>query len=226
MVWPVEAVEAVFAAAWVQCCVVHLIRNSLKHVSYRDRKEITRDLRPIYRAATEDDALEALLAFDDKWGARYPMIGEMWRRHWERFIPFFAFPDEIVASCTRRTRSRRSTGSCARSSRPIRHSYVTALLAAGVPVKVVNQRVGHASPMITLSIYQRVMPGDDRSAADIGARVILGDSDLQAGTPATGLQDGCTDAVGDVAPTQLVMTTRTMRSVDWLLRKSEWARGT
>lgn len=90
-----EAVEAVFADAWVQCCVVHLIRNSLKHVSYRDRKEITRDLRPIYRAATEDDALEALLAFDDKWGARYPMIGELWRRHWERFIPFFAFPAEI-----------------------------------------------------------------------------------------------------------------------------------
>jgi putative transposase len=90
-----EAVEAVFADTWVQCCVVHLIRNSLKHVSYRDRKEITRDLRPIYRAATEDDALEALLAFDDKWGARYPMIGELWRRHWERFIPFFAFPAEI-----------------------------------------------------------------------------------------------------------------------------------
>jgi len=90
-----EAVEAVFADTWVQCCVVHLIRNSLKHVSYRDRKEITRDLRPIYRAATEDDALEALLAFDDKWGARYPMIGELWRRHWDRFIPFFAFPAEI-----------------------------------------------------------------------------------------------------------------------------------
>jgi putative transposase len=90
-----EAIEAVYADAWVQCCVVHLIRNSLKHVSYRDRKEITRDLRPIYRAATEDDALEALVAFDDKWGGRYPMIGELWRRHWERFIPFFAFPAEI-----------------------------------------------------------------------------------------------------------------------------------
>lgn len=90
-----EAIEAVFADAWVQCCVVHLIRNSLKHVSHRDRKQITQDLRPIYRAATEDDALEALIAFDDKWGSHYPMIGEMWRRHWERFIPFFAFPEEI-----------------------------------------------------------------------------------------------------------------------------------
>jgi putative transposase len=90
-----EAVEAVFAEAWVQCCVVHLIRNSLKHVSYKDQKQIVKDLRPIYQAATENDALEALVAFDDTWGQRYPMISEMWRRHWERFIPFFAFPPEI-----------------------------------------------------------------------------------------------------------------------------------
>jgi putative transposase len=90
-----EAIEAVYADAWVQCCVVHLIRNSLKHVSEKDRKLIVKDLRPIYQAATENDALEARLAFDDKWGSRYPMIGELWRNHWERFTPFFAFPAEI-----------------------------------------------------------------------------------------------------------------------------------
>lgn len=90
-----EAIEAVYADAWVQCCVVHLIRNSLKHVSYKDYKAVTADLRPIYQAATEDDALDALCAFGDRWDARYPMISEMWRRHWERFIPFFAFPPEI-----------------------------------------------------------------------------------------------------------------------------------
>ena len=90
-----EAIEAVYADAWVQCCVVHLIRNSLKHVSYKDRKVIVKDLRPIYQAATEDDALEALIAFEQTWSGRYPMIAEMWRRHWERFIPFFAFPAEI-----------------------------------------------------------------------------------------------------------------------------------
>ncbi len=90
-----EAIEAVYADAWIQCCVVHLIRNSLKHVSYKDRKAIVQDLRPIYQAATEDEALEALIAFDETWGSRYPMIGELWRRHWERFIPFFAFPPEI-----------------------------------------------------------------------------------------------------------------------------------
>lgn len=90
-----EAIEAVYADAWVQCCVVHLIRNSLRHVSYKDRRVIVADLRPIYQAATEDDALEALVGFDTKWGSRYPMIGEMWRSHWDRFIPFFAFPPEI-----------------------------------------------------------------------------------------------------------------------------------
>ena len=90
-----EAVEAVFGDAWVQCCVVHLIRNSLRHVAYKDQRQLVRDLRPIYQAATEDEALEALMAFDETWHGRYPMIGEMWRSHWERFIPFFAFPAEI-----------------------------------------------------------------------------------------------------------------------------------
>lgn len=90
-----DAIEAVYADAWVQCCVVHLIRNSLKHVSYKDRKVIVKDLRPIYQAATENEALDALAAFDQTWGARYPMITEQWQRNWERFIPFFAFPAEI-----------------------------------------------------------------------------------------------------------------------------------
>ena len=87
-----EAIEAVYAEAWVQCCVVHLIRNALKHVSYKDRKAITADLRPIYQAATEEAALEALMAFDDRWGERYPMIAEMWRAHWEPVHPVLRVP--------------------------------------------------------------------------------------------------------------------------------------
>lgn len=90
-----EAIEATFTQAWVQSCVVHLIRNSIKHVSYRDRKGVARDLRPIYTAATEDAALGALEVFEQIWSRDYPMIGEMWRKQWERFIPFFAFPPEI-----------------------------------------------------------------------------------------------------------------------------------
>ena len=56
----------------------------------------------------------------------------------------------------------------------VRHSYVTALLAAGVPLKVVSQRVGHASPVITMTLYQHVLPSDDRAAAEAGARAIFG----------------------------------------------------
>ena len=90
-----DAVEAVFADAWVQTCVVHLIRNSLRHVNYKDQKQIVKDLRPIYQAATEDAAAIALGEFETVWAQRYPMIGELWRRHWERFTPFFAFPADI-----------------------------------------------------------------------------------------------------------------------------------
>lgn len=70
---------------------------------------------------------------------------------------------------------------CRRSGLPqvrlhdVRHSYVTALLRAGVPLKVVSQRVGHASPMVTMTIYQHVLPGDDQTAAAVGARAILGE---------------------------------------------------
>ncbi|HVM03411.1 MAG TPA: tyrosine-type recombinase/integrase [Acidimicrobiales bacterium] len=56
----------------------------------------------------------------------------------------------------------------------VRHAYVTALLSAGVPLKVVSQRVGHASPTVTMTIYQHVLSGDDEAAAAVGARVILG----------------------------------------------------
>jgi transposase-like protein len=101
-----EAIEAVYADAWVQCCVVHLIRNSLRHVNYKDAKQIVKDLRPIYRAATEDDAAVALETFDKKWGARYPMIGELWRRHWERFIPFLALVIGIATSLLRNETAR------------------------------------------------------------------------------------------------------------------------
>ena len=90
-----EAVEATFADAWVQTCVVHLIRNSLRHVTYKDQRKLVQDLRPIYQAPTEDAAAAALAGFEATWGGRYPMIGEMWRRQWERFTPFFAFPEEI-----------------------------------------------------------------------------------------------------------------------------------
>ncbi len=74
---------------------VHLIRNSIKYCGYQHRRAVTRSLRPIYTAPTIDAALEALNTFDIEWGARYPAIVDLWRRSWERFIPFLSFPPAI-----------------------------------------------------------------------------------------------------------------------------------
>jgi len=90
-----DAIEAVFPAAWVQTCIVHLIRSSLRYVNYRDRKKVASALRPIYTAANADDAAVELQRFDEAWGAAYPMITQAWREHWPHVIPFLALPDGL-----------------------------------------------------------------------------------------------------------------------------------
>jgi putative transposase len=74
---------------------VHLVRNSINYVSWNKRKEVAADLRCIYTAATVDEAEQHLAAFEDTWNFAYPSIAKSWRNHWERVIPFFAFPPEI-----------------------------------------------------------------------------------------------------------------------------------
>jgi putative transposase len=91
-----EAITAVFPQAQVQTCIVHLIRNSLAFVAYKDRKAIAAALKDIYRAADAEAAAAALEAFaEGAWGVRYPAIAMTWRRHWSEVVPFFAFPDDI-----------------------------------------------------------------------------------------------------------------------------------
>lgn len=90
-----EAIEAVFPNAVVQTCIVHMIRNSARFVSYKDRKELVRDLKPVYTAANREGAEAALRGFEEKWGRRYPMIGSSWRANWERVVPFLDFPPDI-----------------------------------------------------------------------------------------------------------------------------------
>ena len=90
-----EAIEAVFPQAWVQTCIVHQIRSSLRYVNYKDRRTLAKDLRPVYTAANADDALIELERFDEHWGARYPMIAQAWRRDWEHIVPFLALPDDL-----------------------------------------------------------------------------------------------------------------------------------
>jgi putative transposase len=90
-----EAIETVFPQTRVQLCIVHLVRNALSYVSYKDRRAVASDLKAIYSAATATDAEAALMDFAAKWDARYPTISKSWMAHWERIIPFFNFPDDI-----------------------------------------------------------------------------------------------------------------------------------
>jgi putative transposase len=90
-----EAIEAIFPATTVQTCIVHLIRNSLKYVPRRERERVARDLKPIYTAIDSDAAHQELERFDEKWGARFPVITQAWLNAWEYVIPFLAFPEEV-----------------------------------------------------------------------------------------------------------------------------------
>lgn len=91
-----EALEAVFPAATLQTCIVHLIRNSLEFASWKERKTLAAALRPIYTAPSAEAAEAALQAFEQSpLGSRFASVGAAWRRAWDRVIPFFAFAPEI-----------------------------------------------------------------------------------------------------------------------------------
>ena len=90
-----EAIEAVFPKAQVQLCIVHMVRNSLRFVSWKQRKEVAEDLKTIYQAPTVDQAEANLTAFAKKWDASHPTIAKSWRSNWERIIPLFSYPPEI-----------------------------------------------------------------------------------------------------------------------------------
>ncbi len=90
-----DAIATVFPQTAVQTCIVHLIRNSLAFVSWKDRKKVMPDLRAIYRAETAEAAAARLEAFEAGWGERYPAIAPAWRRAWEHVVPMFAFPPAI-----------------------------------------------------------------------------------------------------------------------------------
>ncbi len=90
-----EAIEAVFPRAWVQTGIVHLIRASLRFVPYKDRRQVAKDLKPIYTAVDRDHAWEELERFAEKWDPKYPMISASWTENWERVVPFLAFPPDV-----------------------------------------------------------------------------------------------------------------------------------
>jgi transposase-like protein len=90
-----EAIEAVYPKAAIQLCIVHMVRNSLKFVSWKVQKEVAADLKLIYSATTVELAEQHLTEFEIKWDKDYPSIGLSWRRNWSRIIPFFDYPPEI-----------------------------------------------------------------------------------------------------------------------------------
>jgi putative transposase len=90
-----DAIEAVFPETWVQTCIVHLIRHSLRYVPRRERERVARDLKPIYTTTDADAAEAALHAFDERWGKRFPVITQAWLSAWEQVIPFMTFGPEV-----------------------------------------------------------------------------------------------------------------------------------
>jgi putative transposase len=90
-----DAIEAVYPNAKIQLCIVHLIRQSLRFVGWKERKAVAADLKKIYGSLTLEEAETALTEFADKWDKQFPTISLIWLRHWENVTPFFAYPPEI-----------------------------------------------------------------------------------------------------------------------------------
>ncbi len=90
-----EAIEVEYPKAKVQLCIVHMVRNSLKYVTWKDYKQVTTDLKKIYRSATEEEALRELENFGETWDKKYPSISRSWNRHWANLITIFDYPEDI-----------------------------------------------------------------------------------------------------------------------------------
>ena len=90
-----DAISAVYPKCEHQLCIVHQIRNSLKFVSYKDRKKLATDLKPIYQAINEEEAQEALEYFEEKWGKQYPQIAKSWYNNWDNLMVFLQYPEAI-----------------------------------------------------------------------------------------------------------------------------------
>jgi putative transposase len=90
-----EAIQSVYPQTQVQLCIVHMVRNSLNYVSWKERKAVATDLKLVYHAATAEEAEQRLRDFEQRWDEKYSSIGKMWRRNWAGIAPFFGFPAEV-----------------------------------------------------------------------------------------------------------------------------------
>jgi putative transposase len=90
-----EAINTVYPLTKIQLCIVHMVRNSLKFVTWKDRKSVAADLKRIYRSLTVEEAEQELARFCEIWDERYPTIGLSWHRHWANLITLFEYPEDI-----------------------------------------------------------------------------------------------------------------------------------
>ena len=90
-----DAIETAFPKAVIQKCIVHQIRNSLRYVSWKERKEVAADLKLIYKAATEEQGKGGLEKFSERWDGKYPHISKSWRNNWTDLSTFFRYSPEI-----------------------------------------------------------------------------------------------------------------------------------
>lgn len=90
-----DAIAAVYPHTQIQLCIVHMVRNSVKYVPWKDYKAVTADLKRIYQSVTEAEALLALDQFAERWDAKYPQISRCWHAHWNNLNTLFEYPDDI-----------------------------------------------------------------------------------------------------------------------------------
>lgn len=90
-----DAINTAFPETQIQLCIVHMVRNSMKYVVWKDYKFVAADLKRIYQSATEDEALSALDQFAARWDDKYPQISRSWRSHWDNLNTLFNYPEDI-----------------------------------------------------------------------------------------------------------------------------------
>ncbi len=90
-----DAINAVFPETQIQLCIVHMVRNSVKYVPWKDYKAVTAELKQIYQSVTEEEALLALNQFAEHWDDKYPQISKSWRTHWHNLNTLFNYPADI-----------------------------------------------------------------------------------------------------------------------------------
>jgi len=90
-----DAINTVFPDTQIQLCIVHMVRNAMKLVPWKDSKAVAADLKRIYKSVTEDEALLELTQFAERWDNKYPQISKSWHRHWNNLNTLFNYPEDI-----------------------------------------------------------------------------------------------------------------------------------